>query len=252
MTDFRPQLLVSVRNAAEARAALSGGCDILDVKEPNKGSLGMAGVDSITKILRTVQTESVESRPVPVSAALGETVEWIDSPDVPKLPDNLDYLKLGLSGMGRLNDWISQWQTIRSRFEQRAGSRFRWIAVVYADREQADSPGADEVIEAAIETGCAGVLFDTFSKTGNTLLDCLEINELKRMAERIRGSGMKLAIAGSLQAELLPEILPIQPDIVAIRTAACRGGVRNSSIDSQRVHSFKSEMLTARDAFVLR
>jgi uncharacterized protein (UPF0264 family) len=252
MTESRPQLLVSVRDATEARAALSGGCDILDVKEPNHGSLGMAEVDAITEILRSVESASLEHRSVPVSAALGETVEWIDAPDVPKLPDGLDYLKLGLSGMGRFDDWVSQWQRIRSRFEERAESRFRWIAVIYGDREQADSPEAEQVIEAAIETGCAGVLFDTFRKTGKTLLDWFAVDNLKRMSDRIRGSGLKLAIAGSLRAEMLPDILPIEPDIVAIRTAACRGGDRTSSIDSQKVQSFKSEMHATRDASVLR
>ena len=252
MTDSRPQLLVSVRNAAEARAALSGGCDILDVKEPNQGSLGMANVDAILEILRSVESVSLENRSVPVSAALGETVEWLDVPDVPKLPDGLDYLKLGLSGMGRFDDWVSRWQRIRNRFEERAESRFRWIAVIYGDRDHADSPEAEEVIDAAMETGCAGVLFDTFRKTGHTLLDWLDVDDLKRMSERIRDSGLKLAIAGSLRSEMLPDILPIEPDIVAIRTAACRGGNRTSSIDSRKVQSFKSEMHTVRDASVLR
>jgi uncharacterized protein (UPF0264 family) len=252
MTDSRPQLLVSVRDEAEARSALCGGCDILDVKEPNRGSLGMAGVDAISQILRTVDSASLESRQVPVSAALGETVEWIDSQNVPELPNSLDYLKLGLSGMSRFDDWVSQWQIIRGRFEERADSRFRWIAVIYCEGEQADSPDAEEVIEAAIEIGCAGVLFDTFIKTGKTLLDWLNVNELKRMSDRIRGSGLTFAIAGSLRSEMLPDILPISPDIVAIRTAACRGGDRTSTIYSRRVRSFKSEMDTARDASVLR
>jgi uncharacterized protein (UPF0264 family) len=252
MTDSRPQLLVSVRNAAEAQSALIGGCDILDVKEPSLGSLGMADVDSIIEVLRTVESASLESRPVPVSAALGETVEWIDIPDIPKLPNNLDYLKLGLSGMNRIDDWVSQWQKIRSRFEEQSDSRFRWIAVIYGDREQADSPEAEGIIEAAIETGCAGVLFDTFTKTGKTLLDLLDVNDLKLMSERIRGSGLMLAIAGSLRPEMLSDILPIEPDIVAIRTAACRGGERTNAIDSRRVQSFNSEMLRYRDASLLR
>ena len=252
MTDSLPQLLVSVRNAAEVRSALIGGCDILDVKEPNRGSLGMAGVDSISEILRSVESASLESRPVPVSAALGETVEWTDTQNIPELPGSLDYLKLGLSGMGRLDNWVPHWQSVRNRFEERAGCRFHWIAVSYCDREQAGSPEAEEVIEAAIETGCAGVLFDTFSKTGKTLLDYLDVNELIRISDRVRGSGLTFAIAGSLRPEMLPDILPIQPDIVAIRTAACRGGDRTSTINTQRVQSFKSKMHTARDASAVR
>ncbi|GIS63269.1 MAG: hypothetical protein CM1200mP2_54940 [Planctomycetaceae bacterium] len=36
-------LLVSVRSGQEARAAIEGGCAVLDVKEPAHGPLGMAG-----------------------------------------------------------------------------------------------------------------------------------------------------------------------------------------------------------------
>ena len=35
-------LLVSVRSASEARVALAAGVDVIDVKEPNRGSLGAA------------------------------------------------------------------------------------------------------------------------------------------------------------------------------------------------------------------
>ena len=45
------KLLVSVRDADEARDALSVGVDLLDVKEPDQGSLGRAADDVITKEL---------------------------------------------------------------------------------------------------------------------------------------------------------------------------------------------------------
>ena len=38
----RSRLLVSVRSAAEAEIALHGGADLIDVKEPTRGSLGRA------------------------------------------------------------------------------------------------------------------------------------------------------------------------------------------------------------------
>ena len=64
------RLLVSVRDASEALAALAGGADIIDVKEPTRGSLGMADGDAVAGVV-----EAVGER-VPVSAALGELCEW--------------------------------------------------------------------------------------------------------------------------------------------------------------------------------
>ena len=45
-----PRLLVSVRNAEEALMAVRGGADIIDVKEPSKGSLGRASVENLQAI----------------------------------------------------------------------------------------------------------------------------------------------------------------------------------------------------------
>jgi uncharacterized protein (UPF0264 family) len=70
----RPQLLVSVRDVAEAEAALAGGADIIDIKEPRRGALGMADAAMIAEIVACVD------RRVPVSAALGELREWAAGP----------------------------------------------------------------------------------------------------------------------------------------------------------------------------
>jgi len=78
-----PKLLVSVRDAAEARAALVGGADLIDVKEPSRGSLGRAEADTIAAVAHAVGGRT------PVSAALGELRDWADEP----LPEYGRYLK---------------------------------------------------------------------------------------------------------------------------------------------------------------
>ena len=60
------RLLVSVRSAAEAEAALRGGADVIDVKEPGRGPLGRADDAVIADVVRLVAGRR------PVSAALGE------------------------------------------------------------------------------------------------------------------------------------------------------------------------------------
>src|SRR5216110_1714211 len=60
------RLLVSVADAAEARAALGGGADIIDAKEPRHGALGAVAPE----VLRTIR-DAVGSRR-PVSVALGD------------------------------------------------------------------------------------------------------------------------------------------------------------------------------------
>ena len=63
------RLLVSVRSADEARTALAAGVDLIDVKEPARGSLGAASPGVVADVVGAVAGR------VPVSAALGELFE---------------------------------------------------------------------------------------------------------------------------------------------------------------------------------
>src|SRR5262245_13850027 len=63
------RLLVSVRSAAEAHAALAGGADLIDVKEPSRGPLGRADDSVISAVLVAVHGRR------PVSAAMGELAD---------------------------------------------------------------------------------------------------------------------------------------------------------------------------------
>jgi hypothetical protein len=134
---------------------------------------------------------------------------------------------------------------MRRSFDAATGMPFRWIAVAYADWSDADAPPPEQIIAAAIETGCAGVLFDTFQKHGATLLDCLSPAELSPLVERIRAAGLLVALAGSLRAELLPALLPLRPDVVAIRGAACAGSNRGGAVDAERVAAFRGALQDA-------
>src|SRR5439155_24791233 len=60
------RLLVSVASAAEASAALAGGADVIDAKDPKAGALGAVSVE----VLRDIEAAVAGARPV--SAALGE------------------------------------------------------------------------------------------------------------------------------------------------------------------------------------
>src|SRR6478735_1969877 len=102
-----PGLLVSVRSAAEALAALAGGADVIDVKEPNRGSLGAADDETISDIVRAVAGRA------PVSAALGELVDLLGSQKghvARTLVDGVSLFKTGLARCGSINNWQTLWQ----------------------------------------------------------------------------------------------------------------------------------------------
>ncbi len=226
----RPVLLVSVRSAEEAVAAVEGGAGIIDVKEPLRGPLGMASVETIFTVASAVKGMAG----LPVSAALGEVLDWRAEP-IPVLPPHLRYAKVGLAGLAHEPHWPALWRAVRDEFDVLRGKPLEWVAVGYADHLEAASPELEAVLEAGIEAGCKVFLVDTWNKTGERLIDLLSIAELTQLSLRARQAGVAIALAGRVQAEDIRHLLVCRPEIIAVRGAACASGQRESIIDRGRV-----------------
>jgi uncharacterized protein (UPF0264 family) len=255
MTGSNTRLLVSVRNVAEAEAALAGGCDVLDIKEPGRGAMGMADLATIADIVRRVRGTDAG---VPVSIALGEISDWEPVRSVPQLPPGIAFSKLATAGLGTAPDWSQRLARVIDRFRTKMhvdtktsgetaneaeAQQARWIAVGYADWELARGPRPEEVIAEAALCGCGGILFDTFSKGEGRLVDWLSIERLEALARRARAAGLLFALAGRLQIGDLPALKTLRPDIVGIRSSACRAGIRTGEVDAGAVRAFRNALL---------
>lgn len=241
-----PRLLVSVRSVAEACAALAGGVDIVDVKEPSHGSLGMASTKVIADIAQFVTEQSGlntrESSSIPLSVALGEIIDWRNKNGIDALPDAVTFAKLGPSGLKDHADWRDEWFALRCRFDRERSVPLKWVAVAYADAEEARSPTIDSIFQAAAETQCAGLLIDTYSKTSGTLLNHCTESELKSLATRCHSAGLFLALAGKITRDSLPLLKAIAPNVIAIRSAACEHTDRTLSISVKAIASFRDAL----------
>jgi uncharacterized protein (UPF0264 family) len=225
--DHVPKLLVSVRSALEARVAAAAGSAILDVKEPLRGSLGRARCSVWQEIRAAVPAC------LPLSVALGELTEWIGAatPDVQSSSwAGISYCKLGLASAP--SDWPGRWKTLRRRVIEVAAQPPAWIGVVYIDWQRASAPPPEEIIPVCLQIAeCRGVLFDTWDKARRAQLE----PGWGAWLERIRVSGRLVALAGSVDAASIPRLAALEPDITAVRGAACRGGDRLAAIDPARV-----------------
>jgi len=216
-----PRLLISVRNEAEACDALSGGADVIDVKEPARGALGAADIGTVEKIISVVAGRR------PVSVALGELGQWVDGGSG-ALPCGVEYAKVGLARAGQ------GWQDgLAACFDEL--SPVAPIAVAYADDERAGSPPVEQVLGWAIGYGAAGLLIDTAVKGRGGLFDWLSQRDLSRVIAQGREAGMMIALAGSLAGQQLIDAIEMGPDIVAVRGAACVLGDRQGRVDPGRV-----------------
>jgi uncharacterized protein (UPF0264 family) len=216
------ELLVSVRSALEAKAALMGGANIIDVKEPRNGSLGRSDLATIAEVIGFVRKR------VQVSAALGELTEHLDySP-----PSGLDFAKWGLAKCS--SRWREQLQKAAARWAG-LNRRLSPVAVAYADWHEAQSPPPDDVWTFARDNQWRILLLDTFRKGEGTLLDWMSLGAIRRVCERCRDHQIRIALAGSLGRNEISTLLPLEPDIFAVRGSICRGSDRTATVDEDLV-----------------
>jgi len=218
-----PGLLISVRSASEALAALEGGAALIDVKEPANGPLGRASDQAIAEVVAAVGNRR------PVTAALGELLD--DRGET--LPAGLSFVKWGLAGYESNMAWH---RCLSARWK--LGPRV--VAVAYADWQCARAPSVEDVIRFAADRRGV-VLIDTHCKESPgqrqhwpTLLDWASAALICRWCEQCRAAGVRIALAGSLGMAEIAELAPARPDWFAVRGAACDGG-RHGMVSAMKV-----------------
>ncbi|MGL6095085.1 MAG: (5-formylfuran-3-yl)methyl phosphate synthase [Fimbriiglobus sp.] len=226
----RPGLLVSVRSAEEAAAAVDAGADLVDVKDPTRGPLGMAHHEAVAAVIAAVGGR------VPVSAALGEYSDTILTDAHWHLELDLQYVKWGLAGYTGGPAWGED--LLETRRE--VPSPIEVVAVAYADFTKANAPPPAEVARFAKRFRFRAFLLDTFVKDGKSLLDHLPAAEIAEMVAGLQRGGVAVAVGGSLAPEHLKKLKDVTPDWWAVRGSVCAGGKRGGVLDPVRVKKWKA------------
>ncbi len=228
----RTGLLVSVRSAEEATAALGAGADLIDVKEPSKGALGMSHHETVSAVIAAVKGK------VPVSAALGEWSPTMLTEAHWHLELPVQYLKWGLAGYKGGAAWGEE--LLETRRQVPAGVEV--VAVAYADWEKANAAPPAEVAKFAKRFRYRAFLLDTYAKDGKSLLDHIKPAEVAELVASLKRGGIAVAVGGSLKLEQLPKLRDVQPDWYAVRGAVCAGGKRGGELDPVRVKKWKEAL----------
>ncbi len=228
------QLLVSVRDPSEVRAALQGGADVIDAKEPEHGSLGPVSPGRLQQIDQRVPDH------MPLSVALGD----FDSPvavtrAIVALPVRRRtapvYVKLGLSPDVAIDFQQALGAAVKAAAQHWAEPRV--IVVEYADRSS-DARHSERILSAACLGGAHGLLVDTATKDGRTLLDWWPAARLLTWINRTQAAGLLAAVAGSLGLAELMRAAALGPDVIGVRGAACSGG-RSGVVRASRVKALQ-------------
>ena len=206
-------MLASVSDAFEARLALEGGVDWIDVKDPKSGALGALATDHVRAIV-----ELIDGRR-PVSATIGDC--W-DNPDV--IPDRVarvaetgvDYIKVGINV--RKVD-----KRLTAGVQRLVDLDCGLIAVCMAEQ-----PPLTADIDALFACGVAGIMLDTAVKSGPSLTGLLSTPALTAFVNAGRERGLLTGLAGRLQLTDIPTVMSAGADYIGFRSALCHGGQRTA------------------------
>ena len=234
------KLLVSVVNKAEALDSIRGGAHILDVKNPEEGSLG-ANFPRVIKQVRKVTPKTLE-----VSATIG------DLPNVPGTASlaalgaavsGVDYIKVGLFGVKNSEEATALMsEVVRAVKEYDSG--LKTIASGYADFRYVGCVNPLDLPEVAHKAGADGVLVDVKIKKGkNNLFNFLALEKLKELVNQAHDHNLLAALAGSLQKQDIPRVHNLGADIIGVRGAVCTKKDRLAGkLEREKVIEFAQEI----------
>jgi len=239
---WRRGLLVSVRSAAEAEVAGAAGAAIIDIKEPSRGPLGCAeaaeAVAAITAVAGraavTIAAGELAAAPLRIADHVAEIVA--------RLPAGLPAPVAAKAGPAGLS--IAGWRREFAALKQALPAGIEAVAVAYADCQLAPAPPPEAILAAAVASGAATLLVDTFDKQGPGLFGVASAADLDRWLEQAHADGVALAVAGRLSAADVVAAWRAGADVVGVRTAACVGG-RQGRIDGPRVRALGMLLLVS-------
>jgi (5-formylfuran-3-yl)methyl phosphate synthase len=266
------RLLVSVTSAEEASAALAGGADIIDAKNPLAGALGavpvevlreihamVAGARLVTAAIGDATDETAIERAAWTFAAAGAALVKVGFAGITSASRIEALIGAAVRGVSASDGtWGPATRPVGSGFsrigppdqpaprlrrsaealaEAEGGPHVRFrgvVAVAYADADRVASLEACAFVDVAARAGAIGLLLDTADKSGPGLRELMTATALAHWVAQAHEAGLLVALAGKLTADDLAFVRDAGADIAGVRGAACDGG-RTGRVSSERV-----------------
>jgi len=228
--------MVSVQDLYEAKQALKGGADIVDVKNLQEALVGSAHPNVVKQIRDEVPSAHH------ASVTLGVVPDQIGTVSMAVYAaGTLDATSVKVGFM--VSEYSVALETLLAAKEALVGTQTKLIGSLFADNllyEGGIDP--DLMVKLAKEGQCDGFLIDTLVKDGRNLFDFVPEERLKEMVLEGKELGMSTALSGHLKMSDLDELSRVNPDIVGVRGAVCQKGDRDSRVHWESVADFKKQL----------
>ena len=231
------RLLVSPINIEEAEAAMAGGADILDVKNPREGSLGA----NFPWVIRSVA--EVSAGRLPVSATIGDFDYKPGTASLAALGaafSGADHIKVGLlkiENQEQAGDMLANIVRAVKEFDDKK----KLVAAAYSDCARVGSISPMDLPEVAAECGADVVMVDTAIKDGMSTFEFMTESEISEFIALGHDFGLDVAVAGTIKFIDLDLLKRVAPEIVGVRGAVC-GGDRSGQIKEELVRRMKADL----------
>lgn len=229
-------LMVSVQDLYEAKQALKGGADIVDVKNLQEALVGSAHPNVVKQVRDAVPSAhhaSVTLGVVPNQ--IGTVAMAVYAAGV------IDATSVKVGFM--VSEYDLALETLIASKEALQGTNTKLIGSLFADNTLHNGGlDPDLMLKLAKESQCDGFLIDTLVKDGRNLFDFIPEERLKEMVMEGKELGMSTALSGHLKMADLDELARVNPDIVGVRGAVCQKGDRDSRVYWESVAEFKKQL----------
>ncbi|MEM3670222.1 MAG: (5-formylfuran-3-yl)methyl phosphate synthase [Thermoprotei archaeon] len=229
-------LMVSVQNLEEAKQAVLGGADIVDVKNLQEAMVG-SNFPPVIKQVREAFPANIH-----VSVTLGV------------VPNQVGTVALAVYGAGALNatsvkvgfvntDYETALDILKESKRALEGTRTKLIAATFADSKLYNGLEPEAVLPLARESKSDGILIDTLTKDGRNLFDFMSEDKLKSIVLSSKEEGLSTALSGALRISNFDTLTRINPDIVGVRGAVCTDNDRYAGrVTASAVRKVKDEL----------
>ena len=217
------QLLISVKNVAEALIALDAGADIIDLKDPEIGALGALDEVLSLQIVQAINRRAIVSATVGEQhASLNALITSIDE----RAKLGVDIVKVATSKFFEEPDFLFE-------ITQLTNNGIKIVAVLFADE-----PIELNLLKKCQQMGFFGAMLDTNNKQQN-LLQVQTQSDLQMFTQKCNQHQLQYGFAGSLRPQDIANLLKFNPTYIGFRGGVCENNARKSSLSSNKMLEVK-------------
>jgi hypothetical protein len=234
------KVLISVVSIEEAKIALRANPDIIDIKNPEEGSLGAQFPWILKEIVNELKGSAILS-----SATLGDLAY---KPGTASLAAygaascGADYIKAGLFGIKNYGEALHLMTSIVNSVKM-VNMNAIVVAAGYADYNRFGGGSPEILTKAAKNSGADVVMVDTAIKDGKTLFDAMNCDEIRSFINLAHDNGLQVALAGSIKSIHLELLSRLNPDIIGIRGAVCENEDRTTKLSEIKIKEFMTHTI---------